>query len=47
VCTDNLLKLVDEGDQLALELARRIALSKAKYPVDYVLTREIKKYRLV
>lgn len=47
VCTDNLLKLVDEGDQLALDLARRIALSKAKYPVDYVLTREIKKYRLV
>ena len=47
VCTDNLLKLVDEGDQLALDLARRIAVSKAKYPVDYVLTREIKKYRLV
>jgi len=47
VCTDNLLKLVDEGDALALDMARRIAASKAKYPVDYVLTREIKKYRLV
>ena len=47
VCTDNLLKLVDEGDQFALDLARRIAASKAKYPVDYVLTKEIKNYRLV
>lgn len=47
VCTDNILKLVDEGDPLALDLARRIAASKAKYPVDHVLTKELKQYRLV
>lgn len=47
VVTDNLLKLVDAKDEVALELARKVAVSKAKYPVDYVMTRAIKQYRLI
>lgn len=47
VLTDNLLKMVDEGDPLALELARKAAASKAKYPLDYTITKAIKQYQLV
>lgn len=47
VLTDNLLKCVDAGDPLAVEIARKAAVSKAKYPVDYVMTRAIKQYRVV
>ena len=47
VLTDNLLKKCDEGDTLAIELARKAAASKAKYPVDYTFTREIRRYRLL
>ena len=42
VLTDNLLKCVDAGDPLSLQLARKIAASRAKYPMDYVMTRMIK-----
>lgn len=47
VLTDNLLKMVDEGDPLALDLARKAAASKAKYPLDHIFTKEIKQYQLV
>ena len=47
VLTDNLLKLVDAKDETALELARKAAVSKAKYPADYVMTKAIKQYRLI
>lgn len=47
VLTDNILKLVEAGDSLASEFARKAASSKAKYPLDYVLTRAIKQYRVV
>lgn len=47
VLTDNLLKLVDAKDEIALELARKAAVSKAKYPADYVMTKAIKQYRLI
>jgi aspartate carbamoyltransferase catalytic subunit len=47
VLTDNLLKYVDAGDALAVEMARKAAASKAKYPIDYVMTRAIKQYRVV
>lgn len=47
VLTDNLLKMVDEGDSLALEIARKAAASKAKYPLDYTITKAIKQYQLV
>lgn len=46
VLTDNLLKKCDEGDTLASELAGKAAASKAKYPLDHTLTREIRRYRL-
>ena len=47
VLTDNLLKCVDAGDPLAIELARKSASSRAKYPVDYVMTRAIRQYRVI
>ncbi len=47
VCTDNLLKLVDAGDPYALDLARKAAASRAKYPMDHVMSKEIKTYRLL
>lgn len=55
VLTDNLMKLLDdeksgstgESSSLASELARKAALSKARYPLDYTMTRAIKAYALV
>ena len=47
VLTDNLLKCVDAGDGIAAEIARNAAVSKAKYPVDFVMTRAIRQYRVV
>ena len=47
VLADNLMKLIDGRDEDALTLARKIAVSKAKYPADYVITRSLRKYRLV
>ena len=47
LCTDNILKLIDAGDADAKELARAVAVSRARYPMDYVCTKAIKKYPLV
>lgn len=47
VCTDSLLKLMEDKDPLALKLAQRAALSKARYPLDYVMSKEIKQHRLL
>ena len=47
VLTDNLLKLVEAKEEIALDLARKVAASKAKYPADYVMTKAIKQYRLI
>ena len=47
VCTDNLLRLCDEGDLQAKETAKASAVSKARYPIDYVCTKAIKKYPLI
>lgn len=47
VLTDNILKTCDEGDVLASELARKAAVSKAKYPLDHTFTRETRRYRLL
>jgi predicted metal-dependent hydrolase len=47
VLTDNLLKCVDAGDAVAAEIARKAAVSKARYPVDFVMTRAIRQYRVV
>ena len=57
VLTDNLMKCLDascqapgyssESRNLALMIARKAASSKAKYPLDYTFTREIRRYRLL
>lgn len=57
VLTDNILKLMESGDPAvpssvedaayASELARKAATSRAKYPMDHVMTRAIKAFRLV
>ena len=59
VLTDHLVKTLDldpmdptsgispSDHALAADLARKAALSKARYPVDYTLTRAIKQYRTV
>lgn len=47
VLTDNLLKRIEEKDEEALSLARKIAVSKAKYPADYVITKVLRQYRLI
>ncbi len=47
VLTDNLLKCVDAGDAVAAEIARKAAVSKARYLVDFVMTRAIRQYRVV
>ena len=58
VLTDHLVKTLDldpmdptsgissSDHALATDLARKAALSKARYPVDYTLTRTIKQYRI-
>ena len=49
--TDHLVRFLDsaspEDRPLAAELARKAALSKARYPLDYTITRAIKQYRMV
>lgn len=51
--TDNIMKLLaddtlDSADKsLTMELARKAAASRARYPLDYILTRAIKQYRVV
>ena len=47
ILTDNLIRLMDSGDSLAGDMARKAASSRAKYPLDHVMTREIKTFRLV
>ena len=47
LCTDNILKLIDAGDADAKEIARAVAASRARYPMDHVCTKAIKRYPLV
>lgn len=47
VLTDNLLKLIEDGDSLAADLAQKAAVSKTRYPVDHTMSRAIRSYRLV
>ena len=54
VLTDHIVKLMNEEEgesvserEMVVEIARKAALSKAKYPLDYTITRLIKKYTLV
>ena len=51
--TDNVMKLLSDETlspsdmSLTRELARKAAVSKARYPLDYTITRAIKQYRVV
>ena len=52
--TDNLMKLMgsdaslpDSDRALVMEIARKAAASKARYPLDYTITRLIKRHALV
>ena len=47
VCTDNVLKLCQEGDRIATVLARSAAASKARFPLDHVMKKAIKQYPLI
>lgn len=47
VLTDNILKLMDEGDGQAGELARAAASSNARYTMDHVMSKAIKQFRLI
>lgn len=54
VLTDNLMHLLDSAASvppsdhaIASNLARKAAASKARYPLDYTMTRAIKKYRVI
>ena len=50
--TDNLMRLMDdielsdEDRGIALDVARKSAVSKARYPLDYTITRFIKRYSM-
>ena len=50
--TDNLMKLIDdmelsESDRsIVMDVARKSAVSKARYPLDYTITRFIKRYSM-
>jgi predicted metal-dependent hydrolase len=51
--TDNIMKLLSDETlipadmSLTRELARKAAASRARYPLDYTITRAIKQYRVV
>jgi predicted metal-dependent hydrolase len=45
--TDNLMRRLGEEDELSKSLARKAAVSKARYPIDYTMSRAIKQYRLI
>lgn len=47
LCTDHVLRLMQDGDKDASEMARLAALSKVRYPFDHIFSRQIKHYRLV
>ena len=54
VLTDNLMHLLDSAASvppsdhvIASDLARKAAASKARYPLDYTMTRAIKQYRVI
>lgn len=53
VLTDNLVKSMSEEGKsdaertLIMEIARKAAVSKARYPLDYTITRYIKRFSLI
>lgn len=47
VLTDHVLREADKGDALSKELARKAAMSKARFPLDHTMTRAIREYRVL
>ena len=48
VLTDNLMNLMEyESSESVSDLARKAASSKARYPLDYTMTRAIKQFRVI
>ena len=48
VLTDNLMNLMEnESSESVSDLARKAAASKARYPLDYTMTRAIKQFRFI
>lgn len=47
VLTDHILREADKGDALSKELARKAAMSKARFPLDHTMTRAIREYRVL
>ena len=47
VLTDHILREADNGDALAKELARKAAVSEARFPLDHTMTRAIREYRVL
>ena len=47
VLTEHILREADNGDALAKELARKAAMSKARFPLDHTMTRAIREYRVL
>ncbi|MBQ3245933.1 MAG: M48 family metallopeptidase [Bacteroidales bacterium] len=47
VLTDHVLREADNGDALSKELARKAAMSKARFPLDHTMTRAIREYRVL
>jgi hypothetical protein len=41
------MRRLGEEDELSKSLARKAAVSKARYPIDYTMSRAIKQYRLI
>ena len=47
VCTDNVLKACDAGDETAKKIALAAAKSHVRYPLDHIFTKMIKQYPLL
>ena len=47
VCTDNLIKLSDAGDEQAKSLMRTAAVSKVRYPMDHIFSKAIRQYPIL
>ena len=47
VLTDHVLREADKGDALSKELARKAAMSKARFPLDHTMTMAIREYRVL
>ncbi len=47
VLTDHVLREADKGDTMSKELARKAAMSKARFPLDHTMTRAIREYRVL